>query len=122
MYNFMTRGYCPLFVPEVVSYGRLHAGQRGHRLQAEEKPAFEQYVEDVRLYASKLFRGEVVHAFRDGRSAITSEVDRPARRRMHRKYWEHLLLRSRLLRMAPYSLFARLRVRVNQIFFPKTGG
>ena len=122
MYNFMTRGYCPLFVPEVVSYGRLHTGQRGQRLRAEERPAFRKYVEDVDQYRRRLFRGEIVHAFRDGRSAITSEVDSLARRRMHRKYWEHQLLRSRLLRTAPYSLFARLSVRVNQMFSSRTGG
>ncbi|MGH8640233.1 MAG: glycosyltransferase [Burkholderiales bacterium] len=116
MYNFMTRGYCPLFVPEVVSYGRLHAGQRGQRLQAEEKPAFKKYIEDVDLYRRRLFCGEVVHAFRDGRSAIMLEVDKPARRRMRLNYWEHLLLRSRLLRMAPYSLFAKVRISVKQMY------
>jgi glycosyltransferase involved in cell wall biosynthesis len=121
MYNFMTRGYCPLFVPEVVSYGRLHAGQRGQRLQAEERPALRKYVEDVDLYRRRLFRGEIVHAFRDGRSAITSEVDPPARTRMHRNYWVHRLLRSRLLRMAPYSLFARAGARVSQMFSSRTG-
>jgi glycosyltransferase involved in cell wall biosynthesis len=121
MYNFVTRGYCPLFVPEVVSYGRLHEGQRGQRLQAEEKPAFAQYVEDVRLYASKLFRGEVVHAFRDGTSAVTSEVHAPDTGRLRRQYWAHRLSRSRLLRTAPYSLFAKLSARAGKMLSPGAG-
>jgi len=121
MYNFMTRGYCPLFVPEVVSYGRLHAGQRGQRLQAEEKPAFDQYVEDVRLYARKLFRGDVVHAFRNGTAAVTSEVHAPDTGRLRRQYWAHRLLWSRLLRTAPYSLFAKLKARAERMLFPRTG-
>ena len=121
MYSFMIHGYLPLFVPEVVSYGRLHAGQRGQRLHAEEKPAFRRYIQDVDLYRRRLFRGQVVHAFRDGRSTITSRVDALARRRMRRKYWEHLLLRSRLLRTAPYSLFARLGVKAKQMLSSRTG-
>jgi len=120
VYNFMTRGYRPLFVPEVVNYGRLHAGQRGQRLKAEEKPAFDQYVEDVRLYARKLFRGDVVHVFRDGGSAVTSTVDTRAGRRIRKAYWKHRLLRSRLLRTAPYSFFIKLKTRVKQVLFANT--
>ena len=119
MYNFMTRGYCPLFVPEVVSYGRLHAGQRGQRLQATERQAFKRYVEDVRLYCKQMFRGEVIHVFRDGTSTVTSEVHAPAKGRMRRQYWEHRLLRSRLLRTAPYSLFVKLRAKIKKGIFSR---
>lgn len=118
IYNFITRGYLPLFVPEVVNYGRLHADQRGQRLQAEERPAFEQYMEDVRLYATKLFRGEIVHAFRDGNSAMTSEVRAPDARKIRKQYWTHRLLRSRLLRTAPYSFFAKLRAKAGRLLEP----
>ncbi len=116
MYNFMTRGYCPLFVPEVVNYGRLHAGQRGQRLQAAEKPAYKKYADDVRRYAGQLFRGEAAHVFRDGTSSVTSEVRAPDTGRMRRQYWAHWLLRLRFLRTAPYSLFARVRGRARGMF------
>ena len=120
MYNFMTRGYCPLFVPEVVSYGRLHAGQRGQLLRAVERPAFRKYVEDVQLYCKQMFRGEVIHVFRDGTSTVTSEVNAPAKARMRKQYWKHRLLRSRLLRTAPYSLFAKLRTKARAMFSSRT--
>jgi len=120
MYNFMTRGYCPLFVPEVVNYGRFHAGQRGQRLQAEERPAYKKYVNDVRLYAGQLFRGKVVHVFRDGESAVTSTVDARASRRIRKDYRKHQLLQSRLLRTAPYVLFVKFRTKVRQVFSAKT--
>ena len=119
VYNFMTRGYRPLFVPEVVNYGRLHAGQRGQRLQADERPAFAQYVKDVQLYARQLFRGEIVHAFRDGGSVVTLTVDAGTRGKIRKEYWKHRLLRSRLLRTAPYSLYVKLRTRVSNTFSVK---
>jgi glycosyltransferase involved in cell wall biosynthesis len=121
MYNFMTRGYCPLFIPEVVSYGRLHAGQRGQRLKAAERPAYKKYLQDVELYRKQIFCGEVLHAFRDGGSAVTSKVDVQARGRMRRQYWEHRLLRSRFLRTAPYSLFAKLRAKAGEMFSARAG-
>jgi glycosyltransferase involved in cell wall biosynthesis len=118
MYNFMTRGYCPLFVPEVVSYGRLHADQRGQRLWAVERPAFRKYLEDIRLYSKQVFHGEVKHVFRDGTSAVISEVGEFSRGRVRRQYWQHRLLRSKVLRTAPYSLFAKLRTKARRMFFP----
>jgi glycosyltransferase involved in cell wall biosynthesis len=121
MYNFMTRGYCPLFIPEVVSYGRLHAAQRSQRLQAALRPFYKKYLQDVELYRKQIFRGEVLHAFRDGGSAVTSEVDAQARDRMRRQYWEHRLLRSRLLRTAPYSFFAKVRAKAAEMFSARAG-
>lgn len=120
MYNFMTRGYSPLFVPEVVSYGRLHAGQRGQRLQALERPAFRKYIEDVQLYSKQMFRGEFNHVFRDGTSTVTSEVRELDKGRMRRQYWKYRLLRSRLLRTAPYSLLAKLRTKARGMFSSRT--
>jgi len=72
MYNFMTRGYCPLFVPEVVSFGRLHAGQRGQRLQAAERPAFRKYVEDVLRRAIRSDPNERFHSAGAFHAAVRS--------------------------------------------------
>jgi len=121
MYNFMTRGYCPLFVPEVVSFGRLHVGQRGQRLQAAERPAFRKYVEDVHVYCRQVFRGEVIHLFRDGTSSVTSEVRAPVMRMLRRQYWKHRLLRSGLLRTAPYSFFSKIGAGAKRIFSSRAG-
>jgi len=120
VYNFMTRGYCPLFVPEVVSYGRFHAGQRGQRLQAVEKPALKKYLEDVNLYREQLFSGKIRHVFRDGEHATISELDTRTRAKIRRDYWRHRLLRSRLMRTAPYSLFVKLGGKIRQLSPVKT--
>jgi glycosyltransferase involved in cell wall biosynthesis len=115
MYNFMTRGYCPLYVPEVVSYGRLHASQRGQRLQAVEKPAFKKYLEEVNLYRKQVFRGKIVHVFRDGNSAVKLESGKPTAGIMRRKYWEYRLLRSKAMQITPYSLFAKLKTKIRKL-------
>jgi hypothetical protein len=74
------------------------------------------YLEDVRLYCKQVFRGEVIHVFRNGTSSVTSELRKPAKETMRRQYWKHRLLRSRVLRTTPYSLFAKLRTKAWRVF------
>ena len=104
MYNFMTGGYCPYFIPVVANFGRIHDGQRSRRLLDVERPAARMYFRRVRAYRRDVLRAKVVHVFRDGRSGVVREVARSELWRLRRRTWRHALLRARVLRRDPYRL------------------
>jgi len=117
MYNFMTNGYCPYFIPVVANFGRIHEDQRSRRLLHVERPAAEMYFRAVWDYRRKVLGAEVVHRFRDGRSDVFREVQRSGLRRLRREIWRHRILRSRVLRRDPYTLALKIvqRIRVGSV-------
>ncbi len=116
IYNYMVSGYCPHFIPEVANYGRIHADQRGQRLWAIERPAQLRYFRDVDVYRQNLFKGRTRHVFRDANSEICGALDNADLARAKREYLRHRVLRSRILRMAPYGIVARLAGRLRRWF------
>jgi glycosyltransferase involved in cell wall biosynthesis len=111
MYRFMTQGYCPYFIPAVANFGRTHHDQRGQRLSSIEKPAQTIYFKSVKDYTRKLLRGETTHSFRNGRSEMIGEIKSDELFSLHRKIWRHKILRSRLLRLDPYTLALKIKER-----------
>ena len=104
MYNFMTNGHCPYFIPVVANYGRIHDDQRSRRLLDVERPAAETYFRLVRDYRRKVLGAEVIHHFRDARSDVFKEIRRSDLWRLRRQIWRHAILRARILRRDPYTL------------------
>jgi glycosyltransferase involved in cell wall biosynthesis len=107
MYNFMTHGFCPHFIPVVANFGRTHAGQQGQRLAHIEGPAARIYFRQVKKYRNQVLNGEVTHRFRTGRSEVFKEIGRRDLGRLRRQIWRHAILRSRVLRRDPYTLALR---------------
>ncbi|GAB4507065.1 MAG: glycosyltransferase family 2 protein [Sulfuricaulis sp.] len=104
MYQFMTQGYSPFFLPVVANFGRTHQDQRGQRLKDVEKPAQQAYFRRIREFRNNLLGGRLQHLFRDGRSNVIGEIDKGQLASWKRKMWRHRILRSRLLRLDPYTL------------------
>lgn len=70
VYNFITQGYLPYFLPMIANYGRTHQNQRG-QIHAETGAVFVQKYRKLRdLYKKKVVRGDVAHCFRDGSSNL----------------------------------------------------
>lgn len=115
MYRFMTEGYCPLFIPSVANYGRIHKGQRGQRLWDIERPAYRMYRKRIRDYRRAVLAGRTVQEFRDARSTIFDRISRSSLPRLRRQIWRERVFRSPLVRLNAYTVmqkcFARLRGR-----------
>ena len=116
IYNFMTNGYCPYFIPVVANFGRIHEDQRQRRFAELERTAARTYFRWVREYRRQLLSGKVTHHFRAGSARVFGEIGRSEVGRLRRQIWRHAILRSRILRRDPYTLalkvLQRIRARV----------
>jgi glycosyltransferase involved in cell wall biosynthesis len=112
MYQFMVQGYCPYFLPAVANFGRTHHDQRGQRLGSIEKPAQAVYFKSVKDYGKRLLRGQTTHRFRNGRSEVIGEIRPNELWSVRRKIWRHKIIRSRLLRLDPYTLALKIKERI----------
>ena len=107
MYEFMVNGYLPVFLPEVVSFGRLHADQRGKRLWHVERPAQLQYNADVDTHRTQVAAGTVPMVFRDGAGQPIRTLSPADAKAQARSCWKIRLARSVFLRTPPYQLARR---------------
>jgi len=114
MYQFMEQGYCPYFLPMVANFGRIHHDQRSQRpsIIAIEKPAAAMYHKSVKNYRKRLFSGEVTHSFRNGGSEVIGEIRPDDLWPLRGKMWRHKIIRSRLLRLDPYTLVLKIGQRL----------
>lgn len=112
MYRFFTQGYSPYFIPVVANFGRLHHDQRSQRLSDVEKPGQVAYRKAVKAYGKSILRGSTIHRFRDGKAQVVGQIHPQDLPSLRRKMWRHRLLRSRLLRIDPYTLVAKLSARM----------
>jgi len=112
MYMFMTQGYLPVFLPMVANFGRTHHDQRGQRLKDVEKPAQQAYLRRIREFRDDLLGGRLRHLFRDGRSNVIGEIGNQELFSWRKKTWRHRILRSRLLRLDPYTLAMKAKKRI----------
>jgi glycosyltransferase involved in cell wall biosynthesis len=113
VYQFMTHGYCPYFIPVVASFFRVHEGQRSVKRRSIEASAADMYFKRVGDYRRHVLRGEVTHSFRNGRSEVLGALTPAELWRLRMQIWRHRILRSRLLRRDLYTgilwLIRRLR-------------
>jgi hypothetical protein len=108
MYQFMTHGFFPHFIPVVANYGRIHKDQRSQRLRDVETPAVAKYFIRVGDYRKRVLKGEITYYFRNGRSEIIGQLKSPEVRRLRRQIWRHRILRSRLMRRDLYTILLKL--------------
>ena len=111
MYKFFTQGYNPYFIPVVANFGRVHHDQRGQRLRNVEKPGQAAYLKAVKEYGKNILQGRAVHQFRNGRSQVIEQIAPHELSSLRRDIWRHRLLRSRLLRVDPYTLALKIKER-----------
>jgi glycosyltransferase involved in cell wall biosynthesis len=112
MYRFVTEGYSPYFIPVVANFGRTHHDQRSQRLSAVEKPAEAAYRKAVQAYGKSILGGRTTHRFRNGKSQVISQIQPHEIGLLRRNMWRHRLLRSRLVRVDPYTLALKLKERI----------
>ena len=112
MYRFFTQGYNPYFIPVVANFGRLHHDQRSQRLSDVEKPGQVAYLKAVKEYGKSILRGSTIHRFRDGKSQVVGQIQPQDLPSLRRKMWRHRLLRSRFVRLDPYTLVLKLKERI----------
>ena len=112
MYRFFTLGYSPYFIPVVANFGRMHHDQRSQRLSNVEKPGQVAYLKAVKEYGRSIIGGGTVHHFRNGSSQVVGKITPNDRSSLRNSIWRHRLLRSRLLRVDPYTLAVKLKERI----------
>lgn len=112
MYKFFTEGYSPYFIPVVANFGRTHHDQRSQRLSAVEKPAEAAYRKAVQEYGKNILSRRTTHRFRNGKSQVISQIQPHEIRLLRKNMWRHRLLRSRLVRVDPYTLALKLKERI----------
>lgn len=112
MYKFFTEGYSPYFIPVVANFGRLHHDQRSQRLSDVEKPGQVAYLKAVKEYGKSILRGRTVHRFRDGKAQVVGQILPHELQSLRKKMWRHRLLRSRLVRIDPFTLSLKLKERI----------
>lgn len=112
MYKFFAQGYSPYFVPVVANFGRTHHDQRSQRLSYIEKPGQTAYFKAVKEYGKNILRGSTVHQFLNGRSQVIGQIAPHELSSLRRDIWRHRLLRSRLLRVDPYTLALKIKERI----------
>jgi len=120
MHDFMVNGYLPWFLPEVVSFGRAHADQRGKRLWHIERPAQLRYHADVDRHREGVVGGLVPMMFRDGAGREIATLSSAEAKRFGADCRKTRILRSVALRTPPYHLAKRLLQRLG--FGPSDGG
>lgn len=86
-YNFITKGYLPYFVPIIANYGRTHHDATGQVNKEREQLVFQSYRKLIRSYRRRLFRGDLVHHFRDGKSCIIGNVGRKDFPQIRKKFY-----------------------------------
>lgn len=112
MYKFFTQGYNPYFIPVVANFGRTHHDQRSQRLSNVEKPGQAAYFKAVKEYGRNILNGSAVHQFRNGRSQVIGHITPHELSSLRWNIWRHQLLRSRLLRVDPYTLALKIKERI----------
>ena len=112
MYKFFTEGYSPYFIPAVANFGRMHHDQRSQRLSDVEKPGQIAYLKAVKEYERSVLRGVTIHRFRSGKSQVIGQIPSQELHLLRKKVWRHRLLRSRLMRIDPYTLMVTLQHRI----------
>ncbi|MGE3978835.1 MAG: glycosyltransferase [Nitrospira sp.] len=112
LYKFFTEGYSPYFIPVVANFGRTHYDQRSQRLSDVEKPGQVAYFKAVKEYGKSILRGRTVHRFRDGKSQVVGQIPPHELQSLRKKMWRHRLLRSRLVRIDPFTLALKLKERI----------
>lgn len=112
MCNFFSQGYSPYFIATVANFGRIHHDQRSQRLSDVERPGQAAYAAAVKNYGRSILSGNTVHRFRNGRSQVIGEIQPHQLSSLRRRIWRHRLLRSRLLRVDPYTLALKLKDRL----------
>lgn len=108
MFNFFTQGYSAYFIQAVANYGRTHHDQRSRRLISIEKPAQMAYRNAIRQYLQDVLIRKRVHYFRDGHSRIVGSLEPHDLWPLRRAIWRHRILRSRLLRLDPCTIFHKV--------------
>ncbi|MBI1395527.1 MAG: glycosyltransferase [Betaproteobacteria bacterium] len=108
MHDFMVGGYLPWFLPEVVSFGRLHADQRGKRLWHIERPAQLRYNADVDDHRRAVTAGRRAMVFRDGSAREIGTLSRADAKRLGAAFRWTRWSRSPLLRRPLYLLLRRI--------------
>lgn len=112
MYNFFSQGYSPYFIAAVANFGRIHHDQRSQRLSDIERPGQAAYAAAVKNYGRSILNGNTRHRFCNGRSQVIGEIQPRLLPSLRRRIWRHRLLRSRLLRIDPYTLALKLKERL----------
>lgn len=121
MHDFIVHGYLPLFLPEVVSFGRLHADQRGKRLWNIERPAQLRYNADVDRHRAQVGSGGIQMVFRDGAGQPVRTLSRAEAAAAARACRRIRLARSVVLRTPPYHLWTRVMRRLGFGATPANG-
>ena len=103
VYQFVTHGYCPLFMPIVASFFRAHGGQRSVERRGVEAPAAEMYFRRVAEYRRELLSGKRTHHFRNGHGAVIGQGTAADLPRLRKQIRRHRWLRSRLMRRDLYT-------------------
>lgn len=112
MYKFFTQGYNPYFIPVVANFGSTHHDQRSQRLSNVEKPGQAAYFKAVKEYGRNILNGSAVHQFRNGSSQVIGHITPHELSSLRWNIWRHQLLRSRLLRVDPYTLALKIKERI----------
>ena len=100
-YNFNTQGYLPFFIPVVANYGRIHQDAGGQRQMAngQMKKWIERYHNDIDKYINNLFKGRMIHRFKDGFANIISEefdINKSKNNKINRQFnrkWYHNVIK-----------------------------
>jgi glycosyltransferase involved in cell wall biosynthesis len=108
VYHFVTRGYCPLFLPVVANFGRQHQGQRSSRLKDVETPAIEEYLRRTKRYASQILKGKVRHVFRNGLDEIIGTLEPKDLGLLRRRIWRHKIISNPLMRRDLYTIGTKI--------------
>ena len=74
-YNFNKNGYLSYFIPKIVGHVRDHDQQISNPRRDIDKASAEFYIKKIIEYREKVFKGEVVHSYRDGDGKVIDVVN-----------------------------------------------
>jgi hypothetical protein len=74
------------------------------------------YIENVKTYGKKFLRGETIHVFRNGCSAISKEITSAELSAYKWKVMKYHISRSRLVRIDLYTFQKKLWQRTRRFF------
>ncbi|MGD0335707.1 MAG: glycosyltransferase [Candidatus Omnitrophota bacterium] len=106
VYNFMTSGYLPNFVPVIANYGRIHSDAQGHseKMKAMALIAYKGYMKAITEYRNKLFKMQIKHYFRDSASQVISELTKSEIISCRRRFYK-----TKMKVIANYSIYELMK-------------
>jgi len=112
IYNFMTGGYLPYFVPVIANFGRIHHDACGQSkiIQARMDVSVQEYLADIKKYKKDLFSHKIKHFFRSGDSQIISEFSKADLNKCKAEY-----LKAKIDKLTSYSFNVLLRGLIRRL-------